>query len=250
MLRGARIEAEWIKAPTAGRHRRAATASGCSRPCSRRSRSTRRIGRSAAAARRAQTPEEIAAALVRTAPRPHAGAPRNWPTAEAPRERPRPDGPRPGFEDTVWFRMDIGRRHNADPRWLLPLLCRRGHITKNEIGAIRIAANETLFEVPRAVAGKFAAALKRTAGGDWRRRRRRPDRSGRGQAARRRAGRTAAAGPPPVRHQAKPFRKGPKTAPRAGRLNRSLHGERLRNHAPQPRLNAHGLRRGQELRTR
>ena len=62
--------------------------------------------------------------------------------------------------------MDIGRRHNADPRWLLPLLCRRGHITKNEIGAIRIAAGETLFEVPRAAAGKFAAALKRTAGGD------------------------------------------------------------------------------------
>src|SRR3546814_4287367 len=44
---------------------------------------------------------------------------------------------RPGFEDTVWFRMDIGRRQNADPRWLLPLLCRRGHITKNEVGAIR-----------------------------------------------------------------------------------------------------------------
>ena len=78
----------------------------------------------------------------------------------------RPEGPRPGFEDTIWFRMDIGRRHNADPRWMLPLLCRRGHITKNEIGAIRIAAGETLFEVPRAAAGKFAAALKRTAGGD------------------------------------------------------------------------------------
>jgi ATP-dependent RNA helicase DeaD len=78
-------------------------------------------------------------------------------------ERPRPDGPRPGFEDTIWFRMDIGRRHNADPRWLLPLLCRRGHITKNEIGAIRIAGGETLFEVPRAAAGRFAAALKRTA---------------------------------------------------------------------------------------
>ena len=80
--------------------------------------------------------------------------------------RGRPEGPRPGFEDTIWFRMDIGRRHNADPRWILPLLCRRGHITKNEIGAIRIAAGETMFEVPRAVAGKFAAALKRTASGD------------------------------------------------------------------------------------
>ncbi|HEY6868621.1 MAG TPA: DEAD/DEAH box helicase, partial [Novosphingobium sp.] len=48
-----------------------------------------------------------------------------------------PKGPvrREGFDDVQWFRMDIGRRHNADPRWLLPLLCRRGHITRNEIGA-------------------------------------------------------------------------------------------------------------------
>ena len=72
----------------------------------------------------------------------------------------------PGFEDTVWFRMDIGRRHNADPRWILPLLCRRGHITRNEIGAIRIGANETHFQVPRAVADKFAGALARTAGAE------------------------------------------------------------------------------------
>jgi ATP-dependent RNA helicase DeaD len=34
--------------------------------------------------------------------------------------------------------MNIGRRQNADPRWILPLLCRRGHITRNDIGAIRI----------------------------------------------------------------------------------------------------------------
>jgi ATP-dependent RNA helicase DeaD len=82
----------------------------------------------------------------------------------APRQDgPRNEGPRPGFEDTAWFRMDIGRRHNADPRWLLPLLCRRGHITKNEIGAIRIAANETMFEIPRAAAARFAAAVRRTA---------------------------------------------------------------------------------------
>jgi ATP-dependent RNA helicase DeaD len=62
--------------------------------------------------------------------------------------------------------MDIGRRHNADPRWLLPLLCRRGHITKNEIGAIRIAANETMFEIPRAAAGRFVQAVKRTSTDD------------------------------------------------------------------------------------
>jgi ATP-dependent RNA helicase DeaD len=71
---------------------------------------------------------------------------------------------RPGFEDVTWFRMDIGRRKNADPRWILPLLCRRGHITRNEIGAIRIGPNETHFQIPRAHTEKFAAAVARTAG--------------------------------------------------------------------------------------
>ncbi|WP_408590161.1 DEAD/DEAH box helicase [Novosphingobium sp.] len=69
---------------------------------------------------------------------------------------------RPGFEDVVWFRMDVGRRQNADPRWILPLLCRRGHITRDAIGAIRIAANETYFQVPRNIEAKFRDALQRT----------------------------------------------------------------------------------------
>ncbi|MCL4672468.1 MAG: DEAD/DEAH box helicase [Sphingomonadaceae bacterium] len=70
---------------------------------------------------------------------------------------------RPGFEDIIWFRMDIGRRQNADPRWILPLICRRGHITRNEIGAIRIAPNETYFQIPRQLADRFAEAVERTA---------------------------------------------------------------------------------------
>lgn len=114
-----------------------------------------------------RSPEDIAAALVRV----HRA---RMPVAEelldeGPGQRQGPggsnaQGPRPGFEDTIWFRMNVGRNSNADPRWILPLLCRRGHITKSEIGAIRIAANETLFEVPRAAAGRFAQALKRTTG--------------------------------------------------------------------------------------
>src|SRR5690606_36005417 len=76
---------------------------------------------------------------------------------------PRNQGPRPGFEDTVWFRMNVGRRHNADPRWLLPLICRRGHVSRGEIGAIRIAAGESMFEIPRASASRFMAAVRRRA---------------------------------------------------------------------------------------
>ena len=73
---------------------------------------------------------------------------------------------REGFDDTVWFRMNIGRRQNADPRWLLPLICRRGHVTKNEVGAIRINPHDTFFQIPTAIADRFCEALERTGGAD------------------------------------------------------------------------------------
>lgn len=73
---------------------------------------------------------------------------------------------RAGFEDTVWFAINIGRRQNADPRWILPLICRRGHVTKSEIGAIRIGAGETRFQVPRAIADRFAKEVAKSAGPD------------------------------------------------------------------------------------
>ena len=109
--------------------------------------------------------EEIAAALVRAY---RARMPLPEELIEATRDgaRATQDGHRSGFEDIVWFKMNIGRRQNADPRWILPLICRRGHITKNEVGAIRINANETSFQVPRALAAKFQAAVARTASQD------------------------------------------------------------------------------------
>jgi ATP-dependent RNA helicase DeaD len=59
--------------------------------------------------------------------------------------------------------MNVGRSNDADPRWILPTLCRRGHVSRQEIGAIRITPNETWFQVPRAIADKFADAVRRTA---------------------------------------------------------------------------------------
>src|SRR3546814_20864927 len=85
----------------------------------------------------------------------------------APQRRERgsgPEEPRPGFEDSAWFRMSVGRRQKADARWLLPLLCRRGHITKREVGAIRIGESDTYVQIPRIAAKKFRDALKRRAG--------------------------------------------------------------------------------------
>ncbi len=109
-----------------------------------------------------RSPEDIAAALVR-AHRARMPAPEEL-IDRAVQPQGSADGHRPGFEDTLWFKVDIGRRQNADVRWILPLLCRRGHVTKNEIGAIRIGANETFFQIPRSAAAKFQAALKRTGG--------------------------------------------------------------------------------------
>ena len=115
-----------------------------------------------------KSPEEIAAALVRAfrakMPAPEELIDRSkQPMGSASQKDS--GSHRAGFEDTVWFKMAIGRRQNADARWILPLICRRGHITKNEIGAIRIGANETFFQIPRAAAAKFKDSLKRTAGG-------------------------------------------------------------------------------------
>ncbi len=113
-----------------------------------------------------RSPTEIAAMLVQ-AHRASMPEPEDLiaNTPEARREAQK-DRHRPGFEDTVWFRMPLGRRQNADPRWILPLLCRRGHITRNEVGAIRIGPDETFFQIPRQIADKFAEAAARSAQSD------------------------------------------------------------------------------------
>src|SRR3546814_14850413 len=60
--------------------------------------------------------------------------------------------------------MSVGRRQKADARWLLPLLCSRGHITKREVGAIRIGESETYVKIPLIAAKKFSDAMKRRDG--------------------------------------------------------------------------------------
>ena len=62
--------------------------------------------------------------------------------------------------EMVWFRVDIGRERKADPRWLLPLLCRAGNVTKAEIGSIKIFDRDTRFEIAADFADKFADAAR------------------------------------------------------------------------------------------
>jgi ATP-dependent RNA helicase DeaD len=73
---------------------------------------------------------------------------------------PRERGPAPGaMTDGVWFRLNVGRERKADPKWLLPEICRQGEITKKDVGAIRVFDTETLFQVDAKLAEKFAALV-------------------------------------------------------------------------------------------
>jgi ATP-dependent RNA helicase DeaD len=57
----------------------------------------------------------------------------------------------------MWYRVNVGRAQGADPRWLVPVICRRGRLEKRDIGSIRILENETQFEVGPWAAGRFEA---------------------------------------------------------------------------------------------
>jgi len=75
----------------------------------------------------------------------------------APMDAPKPR--REDFKNGSWFSLSVGRNDQAEARWLLPMLCRAGHITKNEIGAIRIQQTETYFELAPDGVDKFLKAV-------------------------------------------------------------------------------------------
>ena len=158
MLRGARIAADWIAPPSADEIRSADS----ERLLARLLTPTEIADEDRALASRLlaeRSPEEIAAALVHI----HRAALPEPEELIAENGTPGPRAPRDGFEGSAWFRLNMGRRQNADPRWILPLLCRRGHVSRSDIGAIRITANETLFEVQQATAARFLNMVRSTA---------------------------------------------------------------------------------------
>ena len=65
------------------------------------------------------------------------------------------------IEGGVWFRAAIGRRKKAEARWLLPMICRRGGIEKQDVGTIRVLDTTTEFEISEQAAVSFAAKVRR-----------------------------------------------------------------------------------------
>ncbi|WP_072707603.1 DEAD/DEAH box helicase [Donghicola eburneus] len=69
-------------------------------------------------------------------------------------DAPAPRKQREEFTESVWFQMDAGHNQNVTPRWMLPMICRAGDITKDEIGAMRILDTVSYIELRAdAVAG-------------------------------------------------------------------------------------------------
>ena len=68
-------------------------------------------------------------------------------------------GGRNDFTDGVWVSLSVGRKQNAEPRWLIPMLCRNGNLTKRDIGAIKMQPEETFVEFSAEGAERFLAAI-------------------------------------------------------------------------------------------
>ncbi len=83
------------------------------------------------------------------------------PDRDYPRPERREHGGRRGsdFPDGEWVKLGVGRKKKADPKWLIPMLCKSGGFSRNSIGAIRIDPDATYVELkPQAAQNLMDAA--------------------------------------------------------------------------------------------
>jgi ATP-dependent RNA helicase DeaD len=169
LLKFGKINAEWVAAPTADDVRRRdeerllADAAWSDAP---------NEEEAAFAARLAalHSPETLAVACLRlfnarlSAPEDlgKPAAPRA-PRGDRPEREDRPERPerteRAPFGPSTWVSLSVGRSEGAEPRWLLPMLCRVGGLSKEQIGAIRMQQDETHVELTADAVDGFIARL-------------------------------------------------------------------------------------------
>ncbi len=99
------------------------------------------------------TSEQLAAAFVRLY-RERRSAPEEL--SDAATSAPEP---RKAFGPSKWFSLAGGRNAGAEPRRLLPMLCKMGNVTREDIGAIRIQDEASLVEVKEASVAGFLKAI-------------------------------------------------------------------------------------------
>ncbi|MCT2540324.1 DEAD/DEAH box helicase [Sedimentimonas flavescens] len=73
------------------------------------------------------------------------------------------DGPKPRaraeFDRATWLRLGMGHDEWVDPKWLLPMLCRAGDLTRRDIGAIRVMQDHTFVQIHEDAAARFMTGL-------------------------------------------------------------------------------------------
>jgi ATP-dependent RNA helicase DeaD len=114
---------------------------------------------------RLPAPEELSEAFVRPehrARREVGPVRHNQDRHATPRDNSRAEDRSGGFVTDAaesWFSLNIGREQKADPKWLVPLICRLGQVQKRDIGAIRIFARDTRFAISAQARAGFMTAL-------------------------------------------------------------------------------------------
>ena len=63
------------------------------------------------------------------------------------------------FGPSTWFSVSVGRKNQAEPRWLLPMILRAGNLDKQAIGAIRVQEDESFIELADTSVDRMMAFL-------------------------------------------------------------------------------------------
>ena len=153
ILKGARLDAEWIDAPSADAIRAQDELRMLDDPMW-----TDPVTEAEAAmvAKLAEQfePAQLAAAILRMHGLRHS-APEHL-SAVTGDKAPKARAP---FGPSVWFSVSGGRNQGVEVRRLLPIVCNAGDITKDDIGAIRIQGDMSYVEILATSADGFTRAL-------------------------------------------------------------------------------------------
>ncbi len=96
--------------------------------------------------------EQIASAYLRLYRSQHS-APEELAGVDA---RPEPRAP---FGPSVWFSLTGGRDQDAEPRKLLPMLCKAGGLSREDFGAIRVQQDQSYVEIRESSLGAFLKTI-------------------------------------------------------------------------------------------
>lgn len=106
--------------------------------------------------------EQIAAMYLRLYRQRHTAPEELSEAVEVPRKGERGQkerAPHEAFGPSTWFSLEGGKAAGALPGRILPMLCKLGDLTRDDIGAIRIQPGETLVELRDASVKRFLEAV-------------------------------------------------------------------------------------------